>query len=169
MSEWFEEFGCATVIPELRPGEGSLTIGAYPTDEADAAVLIEYGITKIINLCQDCEYWGPQRSTIESVFARSGMEEFRIQIEDYSALDHQHFDQAVERVAQWLQSGEHVYLHCRAGWQRSASVAAAVIAQVEKIDIDQALAELKKRKPSAAPLEHQEAALRAWFSTSPGN
>ena len=56
-----------------------------------------------------------------------------------------------------------MYLHCRAGWQRSATVAAAVIALREDLSLPQALAALRQRKPTAEPLPHQRADLLRWW------
>ena len=63
----------------------------------------------------------------------------------------------------WLEAGERVYLHCRAGWQRSAAVAAAVVARRDGIDLDEALFAIRRRKPSAEPLDHQLEDLRRWW------
>jgi protein-tyrosine phosphatase len=63
-----------------------------------------------------------------------------------------------------MDEGRRVYLHCRAGWQRSAAVAAAVIALREELDIEEALDVLRERRPVAAPLEHQRADLLAWWA-----
>jgi protein-tyrosine phosphatase len=56
-------------------------------------------------------------------------------------------------------------VHCRAGWQRSATVAAGVLALREGLPIEDALAVLRERKPTAEPLGHQRADLLAWWRT----
>jgi len=56
-------------------------------------------------------------------------------------------------------------VHCRAGWQRSAAVAAGVVALHEGMGIDEALAYVQTRKPSADPLPHQREDLRRWWRT----
>ena len=50
---------------------------------------------------------------------------------------------ATAQVNSWLDEGEVVYLHCRAGWQRSAAVAAGAIAIREGIEPEQ--------RPSSGP------------------
>ena len=60
----------------------------------------------------------------------------------------------------WLVDGERVYVHCRAGWQRSATVVAAVIALREHATPPDALRILRERKPTANPLAHQRADLQ---------
>ena len=64
----------------------------------------------------------------------------------------------------WLDEGTRTYLHCRAGWQRSAAVAAGVVAVRTGREIDAALAYVQERKPSADPLPHQREDLRGWWA-----
>jgi protein-tyrosine phosphatase len=71
-------------------------------------------------------------------------------------------ERAVQEVLEWLAEGKRTYLHCRAGWQRSAALAAAVVAIHEDVDIDEALAFVQSRKPTADPLPHQREDLRRW-------
>ena len=74
-------------------------------------------------------------------------------------------DRAVDEVLGELEAGRRVYVHCRAGWQRSATVAAGVLALREGLPIEDALAVLRERKPTAEPLGHQRADLLAWWRT----
>jgi predicted protein tyrosine phosphatase len=67
-------------------------------------------------------------------------------------------------VSEWLDHGVRTYLHCRAGWQRSAAVAAGVVALRDGIDIDEALDYVQSRKPSADPLPHQREDLKQWWN-----
>src|ERR1700727_2900559 len=73
-------------------------------------------------------------------------------------------EEAVRLVVSWLKAGTPSYVHCRAGWQRSAAVAAGAIAVYEGIGIDEAVALVQERKPSADPLPHQRDDLRAWWN-----
>jgi protein-tyrosine phosphatase len=66
-------------------------------------------------------------------------------------------------VGEWLREGQNVYVHCRAGWQRSAAIAAALIAVRDGVDIDEAIAQVQLRKPSADPLPHQREDLWRWW------
>ena len=68
-----------------------------------------------------------------------------------------------DRVNEWLHEGHRVYLHCRAGWQRSAAIAAGVVAIREGVGIDEALTMVQQRKPSADPLPHQVEDLEWWW------
>ncbi len=68
----------------------------------------------------------------------------------------------MQQVLSWLDAGVRSYVHCRAGWQRSAAVAAGVVALRQGLDIDAALELVQARKPSAEPLPHQREDLRRW-------
>ena len=157
MSEWFRRFGYAPVA------RGLLT-GAYPADEADVDALAREGVQEIVNLCEDAEYHPGARAALEEALAAEGIGERRIELVDYGALPEEALGRAVAEVMDRLEAGRRVYLHCRAGWQRSAAVAAAVIALREDLEIGDALDVLRERKPTAAPLEHQRADLLAWWA-----
>ena len=70
-----------------------------------------------------------------------------------------------DQVNDSLDEGVRTYLHCRAGWQRSAAVAAGVVAVRTGREIEDALAYVQRRKPSADPLPHQREDLRRWWAT----
>ena len=157
MSDWFQRFGFATVAP-------GLLAGAYPTDQADVDTLADAGVQEIVNLCQDAEYHFGARAALEKALAARGIAEHRIELVDYGDLPEEALEQAVAEVMGRLDEGRQVYLHCRAGWQRSAAVAAAVIALREDLEIEEALDVLRERKPTSEPLEHQRADLLAWWA-----
>lgn len=157
MSEWFERFGYAPVA------RGLLT-GAYPADDADVAALAQAGVQEIVNLCEDAEYPPGTRAALEDALVAAGIDERRVELVDYGALPQPELGRAVSEVMSALDEGRRVYLHCRAGWQRSAAVAGAVIALREDLEIEEALDVLRERRPMAAPLEHQRADLLAWWA-----
>jgi protein-tyrosine phosphatase len=157
MSEWFDRFGFAEV------GDGLLT-GAYPTDETDVAALVDAGVQEIVNLCQDIEYEEGARAAVGEALDAAGIAERRVQLVDYGIMPAPVLEEAVSTVLEPLDAGRRVYLHCRAGWQRSAAVAAGVIALREHLDIAEALAQLRARRATSAPLDHQRDDLLAWWA-----
>jgi protein-tyrosine phosphatase len=156
VSEWFERFGYGEVA------EGLLT-GAYPLDAEDVDVLAGDGVTRVLNLCEDGEYEPGERDAVEQAYAEHGIEEERLGVADYGNLLPGALERGARAVAQWLDGGDRVYLHCRAGWQRSAAIAAGVVAIREKLEIDEALDVVQQRKPSADPLPHQREDLAWWW------
>lgn len=157
MSDWFERYGFAEVAD-------GLVVGAYPQDAHDVAALREERVTRVFNLVRDIEYEDEGGRDASAVaLADAGIEEERIEIEDYGSLLPGQLERAVGVVGGWLEDGERVYLHCRAGWQRSAAVAAGVVAVRDGVGPDEALERIRERKPTAEPLRHQRADLSRWW------
>jgi len=158
VSAWFRTYGFADVLD-------GLTIGAYPLDADDVSMLEWVGVERVLNLVEDEEYRPGEREAVEEALASAGIEEHRLNLTDYGGLPAEDLESAVLEVNAWLDDGARTYLHCRAGWQRSAAVAAGVVALRGGIDIDQALAYVQSRKPSADPLPHQRDDLRRWWAS----
>ena len=156
MSEWFERYGRAEVAEGLMSG-------AYPCDADDVCALAADGVTCVMNLCEDDEYEDGDRDAVVAAYASRSIAEERVGVVDYGNLMPGAIEVAAQQVAAWLNEGEHVYVHCRAGWQRSAVVAAAALAVRDGIDPEEALAAIKRRKPSSEPLPHQLQDLRRWW------
>jgi atypical dual specificity phosphatase len=158
MSQWFNTYGFAEVADHLL-------VGAVPGDAGDVRRLSMLGITKVLNLVENDEYARGARKKVESALEDAEIEERRIATVDYGDLDDDFLDEATTTVERWLDEGETVYVHCRAGWQRSAAVAAGVVASRDGLEIDEALAKIQRKKPSADPLPHQRDDLRRWWTT----
>jgi protein-tyrosine phosphatase len=156
MSDWFEHFGFAEVADDLL-------VGAYPQDAGDVAALRDAGVTRVLNLVQDSEYDPGGRDACVLALADAGIGEERMQVVDYGNLPHEHLERATRRALTWLDEGERVYIHCRAGMQRSATVAAAVVMLRDGLAMTDALASIRARKPSAQPLAHQRQDLARWW------
>jgi len=156
VSGWFERYGRAEVAEGLMSG-------AYPCDADDVSALAGDGVTCVMNLCEDDEYEDGDRDAVVAAYASRSIAEERVGVVDYGNLMSGAIEVAAEQVAAWLNEGEHVYVHCRAGWQRSAVVAAAALAVRDGIDPEEALAAIKRRKPSSEPLPHQLQDLRRWW------
>lgn len=138
-------------------------IGAYPLDEADVNTLSWLGVERVLNLAEDEEYRHGERETVARALEEAGIEEYRLEFTDYGGLPAEALEHAARAVNAWLDEGVRTYIHCRAGWQRSAAVAAAVVAVREGLEIDDAVAAVQQRKPSADPLPHQRDDLRRWW------
>jgi atypical dual specificity phosphatase len=162
MSDWFEDFGFAEVGADLL-------MGAYPQDADDVAALRDAGVTAVLNLVQDVEYQlDGGREACAAELARAGIREERIELVDYGSLQADHIERAATTVLAWLHAGERVYVHCRAGMQRSAVVATAIVALQEQLDPLEALRRVRERNPQANPLAHQRQDLLSWWETRAG-
>ena len=156
MSTWFRTYGYG----EVHPG---LIVGAYPLDRGDVNHLRLMQIERVLNLVEDSEYQPGDREAIEEAYASHGIQENRQNLIDFGHLPPDQLDAAVSTLVDWLRDGRRVYVHCRAGWQRSAAVASGAVAVIRGISIEEALASVQDQKPSADPLPHQRADLHAWW------
>lgn len=161
MSDWFEHFGFAEVADDLL-------VGAYPQDADDVAALRDAGVTRIFNLVQDSEYDEGARDACVTALDDAGIEERRVELIDYGGLLPAQIELAAQAALAWLQQGERVYVHCRAGWQRSAAVAAAIVTLRAGVEPLEALELIRERKPTANPLAHQRKDLFRWWTMRNG-
>jgi predicted protein tyrosine phosphatase len=156
MSTWFRSYGYG----EVHPG---LIVGAYPLDRGDVNQLRLMHVERVLNLVEDSEYQPGDREAIEEAYASCGIQESRQNLIDFGHLPSDQLEAAVATLVGWLEDGRRVYVHCRAGWQRSAAVASGAVAVIRRISIEQALASVQEQKPTADPLPHQRADLREWW------
>src|SRR5262249_59881122 len=122
---------------------------------------------RILNLVEDGEYRDGERHTVDGALRAAAIEERRVHFVDYGGLPADQLEAAVDQVRRWLAEGRRGYVHCRAGWQRSAAVAAGVVAILDDLGIDDALAQVQARKPTADPLPHQREDLHWWWRERP--
>ncbi len=162
MSDWFEHFGFAEIGDDLL-------MGAYPQDADDVAALSAAGVTAVFNLVQDVEYeLADGRDACAAALGQAGMREQRVEVVDYGNLLPGHIELATRTALAWLGEGERVYVHCRAGMQRSATVAAAIVALREGVEPAEALDRVRARNPRANPLAHQRKDLLRWWEQRGG-
>ena len=144
-----------------------LLIGAYPLDADDVEMLAFNGRRPGAQPGRGRRV-PPRRARrgAARAGAAAGIEEHRLRLHRLRrASPPRRLEPAVaagQRLARRRRA--RTYVHCRAGWQRSAAVAAGVVALREGIDIDEALARVQSRKPSADPLPHQREDLRRWWA-----
>lgn len=160
MSTWFLTYGFADV-------HDGLLIGAYPLDANDVAMLAAMSVRRVLNLVEDSEYAPGVRARVKAAFAERGIEECRMTLTDFGRLPADQLEAAVQVVVRWMREGVTSYVHCRAGWQRSAAVAAGAVAIHDGLDIESAMASVQRRKPSANPLPHQRDDLQTWWEARP--
>jgi len=158
MSTWFRTYGYG----EVHPG---LIVGAYPLDRDDVDRIALLRVERVLNLVEDSEYQPGDRAAIEAAYAEHGIDETRMNLTDFGRLPSERLEQAVSTLVEWLDAGQRVYVHCRAGWQRSAAVASGAVAVLREMEIEEALSAVREQKPTADPLPHQRADLHEWWAT----
>lgn len=97
------------------PIDPKVLLGGYPF-ASDAQRLYDAGVRAVVNTCE--EYAGP-----ESEYRRLGIEQFRMPTTDFTHPKLGDVRGAVEFVEDHVRRGDSVYIHCKAGRARSATVA----------------------------------------------
>ncbi|MDG2224381.1 MAG: dual specificity protein phosphatase family protein [Rubripirellula sp.] len=114
-------------------------VGAYPFAR-DVSKMHSEGVRAVVNTCE--EYEGPQ-----SEYERLGIEQLRIPTTDFTAPSLDDVSRAVDFVQQHVERDETVYIHCKAGRARSATVALCWLMKYRNLTPDQAQASLLKSRP----------------------
>jgi atypical dual specificity phosphatase len=136
--------------------------GAMPYTDRHVQLLAGEGVTAVINLCQDAEYWQGEHDLVRAGYARAGIAEHRLPVRDGSTVPPAVLDRAVELAAAGT-----LYVHCRGGRERSATVCAAILSRQTGADVDEALRLAQAANPVFRPLPGQVQGLRSWWLSAP--
>ncbi len=133
----------------------SLSIGGAPTGAADVEALKrETGVTVLLSLQTDADLEGRGLSWERQVrwCEAQGIAAHRLPIEDWSPQAViEHLDEAVHLLRRLLEEGQVVFMHCTAGVNRSPSVALGYLVKVKRQPLADALALLRRARPTAQP------------------
>ncbi|MCC7367736.1 MAG: ADP-ribosylglycohydrolase family protein [Chloroflexi bacterium] len=143
--------------------------GRAPLFQREVWQLRAAGITHILDLREERE-WATAgyrgRSAIAEIDAL-GLTRLHVPVTDVTAPMPHHLDDAVAFIEAALHVGGTVYLHCRAGMQRTASVAGAWYARQQRCSVMDAMRQLRQRRPAFEPLPDQMQAAQRWVSAHP--
>ncbi|TWT51339.1 hypothetical protein Pla22_41160 [Rubripirellula amarantea] len=132
-------------------------VGAYPF-AADVKAMSEAGVKAVVNTCE--EYAGPQLR-----YDQFGIEQLRIPTTDFT---HPRLDDvvtAVEFVQRHVALGNTVYIHCKAGRARSATVAICWLMKYRGLSAADAQAELLRCRPHINPRLTERAVVKEFAAT----
>jgi len=110
--------------------DDALILGARP-NSTDAEKLVEIGVTGVVNTCD--EYSGPIH-----VYEKHGIEQLHIPTVDFTHPFIQDVESAVDFISRHADDGGCVYVHCKAGRARSATVAVCWLMEYRKMSGDAA-------------------------------
>jgi len=159
--------------PNLPPFTGyeawpGLHGGRNPLTDMDVEKMIASGIGAVIDLREEKEWASEQPYGAEAVVAQvwCGLDRFHVPIPDGEAPS----PEALDRIWSILrnEAREHpgdVYLHCRAGIERTGSAIAAFVARSEGIPYDQTIRLLEANDVPVVPLPQQRKAVKHWLES----
>jgi atypical dual specificity phosphatase len=118
-------------------------LGGYPF-ASDAQRLYDVGVRAVVNTCE--EYLGPTTH-----YKRLGIEQFHMPTTDFTHPSLADVTAAVEFVQEHASRGEIVYIHCKAGRARSATVAICWLIKYRGMTSNEAQAHLIAARPHVNP------------------
>lgn len=116
-----------------------VVIGALPFPR-DVNGLHNEGVRGVVNTCQ--EYGGPQRR-----YEEFGIEQFRMQTIDFTHPKLSDVERAVNFIQTHAEKDQSVYVHCKAGRARSATVVLCWLIKQHGLTPDQGQNLLLERRP----------------------
>lgn len=116
-----------------------LWMGALPT-EADVKSLFNLGVGAVINTCAEAD--GPQRG-----YATYGVEQFRLPIVDFTPPTLEEVEHGVAFIREQHAAGKGVYVHCKAGRGRSATLVMCWLIAEKRMTPEAAQQHLLQRRP----------------------
>ena len=121
------------------PIDPHVIVGAYPfasmVDE-----MYSDGVRAVVNTCE--EYEGPVEQ-----YSKHGIEQLRIPTTDFTHPKIDDVDRAVEFTEQHASKGNTVYIHCKAGRARSATVAICWLMKYRNLSMQEAQQALLDARP----------------------
>ena len=121
------------------PVDDHVILGALPFSR-DVARLQALGVAAVVNTCE--EYAGPQ-----TAYQKSGIEQLRVPTTDFTPPSLEHINQAVQFMDEQIAQGKKVYVHCKAGRGRSATVVLCWLVANRQMTAEQAHAHLVAKRP----------------------
>lgn len=116
-----------------------IVLGAFPFAR-DVPAMAEAGVEAVVNTCE--EYQGP----IEQ-YEKHGIEQMRMPTIDFTHPSYEDVCRAVEFIEKHVKNDSTVYIHCKAGRARSATVAICWLIKSKQITADEAQAWLNEKRP----------------------
>ena len=119
--------------------DDQVIVGAFPF-WFDVAAMAEDGVQAVVNTCN--EYGGPVKQ-----YDQFGIEQLRVPTIDFTAPSLDSIQRGVEFIQQHVEQDHNVYVHCKAGRGRSATIALCWLMAHRDMTPDQAQAYLLSKRP----------------------
>jgi len=134
-------------------------IGGYPFAR-DVARLQALGICGVVNMC--AEYRGPC-----SAYARAGIEQLWLPTVDFTPPTLPDVDRGVAFIERFVSRGQKVYVHCKAGRARSATVVICWLYRDRRMSLQEAQQALLAARPHVNPHLTDRAVVRQFALANP--
>jgi atypical dual specificity phosphatase len=135
--------------------EENVLLGALPL-KRDVPKLAQIGVRGVINMCR--EYRGPIHE-----YDRFGIKQLRLPTVDFNPPSPQDIGRGVDFLDEMTSQGKKVYVHCKAGRARSATVVLCWLVRSRGMSPEQAQAHLLRVRPQVNAHLLQRPTIRAFL------
>ena len=151
---------------DVAPG---VLAGRAPAFGGNIRRLRAAGVTHVLDLREEHEWDGPGRYGRAAVdeIGRLGLVRLTVPVVDTTTPSADALDRGVAFLEAALHLGGTPFVHCRGGIERTGAFLLAWYARERGLSADDALAELRARRPALSPRAGQLAAVRAWLRERP--
>lgn len=133
-----------------------LIVGAMPF-AVDVPAMKEAGVTAVVNTCQ--EYAGPI-----SEYEKVGIKQLRVKTIDFTHPTLDNVERAVDFMNEQVAQGGKVYVHCKAGRARSATVALCWLIDAKGMTPEQGQRLLLEKRPHVNSRLPQREVVKAFWN-----
>ncbi|UUO07082.1 dual specificity protein phosphatase family protein [Blastopirellula sp. J2-11] len=130
-------------------------IGALPSEKI-ATEIIAAGVTAVVNTCQ--EYAGPL-----ATYAKSGVEQLHLPTIDFVPPSLEDVKRGVEFIDQQITAGKQVYIHCKAGRARSATIVICWLIKAKEMTPTEAQLFLISKRPQTLRSVHRRPVVEQFY------
>ncbi len=133
-----------------RIGDLKLFLGAIPLyDKGHLQQLLELRVNHVISLLEPFELDGTlwHFPVSPGMWQKNGVETSFIRAEDYNGLTFAQLHEGIELLHRELSAGKAVYIHCKGGRGRSASVVIGYLMRYHHMSFEQAHTYVKHYRP----------------------
>lgn len=145
-------------------------LGALPLKNAGHLdAIINLGIRHILSMVEDFEMEDGWFNTPVKLkdWNESGIEMKHIQAVDFLPLKRSEIDEGVEYLNNVLKEGHSIYVHCKAGRGRSATIVIVYLMKYHQLSFEEAFSFVKKQRPQINLNTQQRQAILDYFSEEP--
>ncbi len=134
-----------------------LIVGAWPF-ASDVKAMHNEGVRAVVNTCE--EYVGPVTE-----YQKYGIEQFHMPTTDFTHPALADIKKAVEFIQTHVAKGETVYVHCKAGRARSATVALCWLMKYRQLSGREAQNLLLSKRPHVLPVVYERPVVHEFDQT----
>jgi protein-tyrosine phosphatase len=161
-----EIYSNADILPfEWSWLDERIAAGRNPLSAVDVAELAAAGITHMVDLREEKE-WREVLPGLQAVefCSECGLRRFHWALTNVHAPRAEDFETTCSWIREALEDpNAKVYIHCRAGMERTGTIATAFFASRSGLSYESALDELRIKRPIFQPLPHQQRAVCKWL------